>query len=145
MYGQCDIPGCNEPTFIGWQPKSQGPGKQICRTHTLRHRDPDDGFDLFAAFGFIRSPAARIRLTGRQPDTPGLAERKSPAQKQTNPASTAKRQRPSRKLADRERICRACGETRQPGHTYCKRCKILRRKESSRIRRMRSYHKAKTM
>lgn len=67
MDGLCDVPGCAGPVLLGWRPVTERHGRQICETHWLRHRDPQDGFDLFEAFGFrrpaaLRGPAARRRI-----------------------------------------------------------------------------------
>ncbi|MHC4367261.1 MAG: hypothetical protein ACYSW8_06520 [Planctomycetota bacterium] len=50
----CDVNGCSGRTFMGWRPLTEKIGRKVCEDHWLRHRDGQDGFDLFEAFGFRR-------------------------------------------------------------------------------------------
>ena len=43
-YGFCDIPGCEELTYMGWRPLTEAIGRQICEDHWCRHKDCDDDF-----------------------------------------------------------------------------------------------------
>ena len=54
MNGKCDVPGCEQPTYMGWRPLSESRGWQICKTHWLRHKNQNDSCDLFEAFGLRR-------------------------------------------------------------------------------------------
>ena len=65
MDGLCDVPGCAGLVLLGWRPLTERLGRQVCEQHWLRHRDPQDGFDLFEAFGFKR-PAGRRRPAARR-------------------------------------------------------------------------------
>jgi len=64
MDGLCDVEGCGKATYMGWRPLTESRGRQICEEHWLRHKDPQDSFDLFETFGFrrpvwIRKPIAK--------------------------------------------------------------------------------------
>ena len=67
MDGTCNAKGCTQPTFMGWRPLTERLGRQICEGHWRRHKDPNDDFDLFEAFGFrrptgIRKPVAKKEI-----------------------------------------------------------------------------------
>ena len=47
---------------MGWRPLTERLGKQICEYHWLRHKDPQDSFDLFDAFGFRKIVRASDEL-----------------------------------------------------------------------------------
>jgi hypothetical protein len=62
----CDVSACHRETYMGWRPLTERLGRKICEYHWHRHEDPEDGFDLFEAFGFrrpVRSPR-RLMQTG---------------------------------------------------------------------------------
>ncbi|MHC4567183.1 MAG: hypothetical protein ACYTE3_15680 [Planctomycetota bacterium] len=65
MYGQCGVPGCIGVVLLGWRPLTEEHGRQVCEEHWSRHKDPQDGFDLFEAFGF-KKPAKLRRLTSEE-------------------------------------------------------------------------------
>ncbi len=54
MDGLCDVPGCSGQTYLGWRPLTERMGRKVCERHWHRHRDEQDSFDLFEAFGFRR-------------------------------------------------------------------------------------------
>ncbi|HUT30850.1 MAG TPA: hypothetical protein VMX13_13745 [Sedimentisphaerales bacterium] len=60
MDGYCDVPGCTNKTYMGWGPRTERLGKQICEDHWFRHKNPADAFNLFDAFN-LRRPA-EIRM-----------------------------------------------------------------------------------
>ena len=51
MDGRCDVPGCEQPTYMGWRPLNEPLGRQVCEGHWLRHKDNNDSFELYTAFG----------------------------------------------------------------------------------------------
>ena len=63
--GLCDVPGCSGQTYMGWRPLTERMGRKICERHWRRHRDQQDSFNLFEAFGF-RRPAG---IPKQVPDT----------------------------------------------------------------------------
>jgi hypothetical protein len=50
----CDVNGCPGRTHMGWRPLTEKTGRKVCEYHWRRHRDGQDSFDLFEAFGFRR-------------------------------------------------------------------------------------------
>jgi len=145
MDGSCDVKGCTQPTYMGCRPLTERLGKQICEGHWLRHKDPQDSFDLFDAFGF-RRPAGVRKLTAKP-----LAEKHLPrcaCGRELLPgrrfctACAQERERRRKREAYHERKsrqeepaeqepmlwCRQCGVERSPGHTYCPKCAERRRK-----------------
>jgi len=63
----CDVPGCTGIVLLGWRPLTERHGRRVCEQHWLRHKDPDESFDLFEAFGFrkpagLRGPAGRRKV-----------------------------------------------------------------------------------
>ncbi len=155
MYGTCDVPGCTNETYMGWRPLSQPLGKQICEYHFRRHDDPADSFNLWEAFGFRRS--AKMERSAPKKDIPRCAcghERLPRRRFCTMCAQQRERERKKGAYHERKNRqeksveaeptlrCRACGEPREAGHTYCRRCAEDRRKRSNRERRRRCYHRA---
>jgi len=65
MYGICDVPGCKGVVSLGWRPLTEQHGRQVCEEHWRRHKDPQDGFDLFKVFSFKKS-ARPSRLTANE-------------------------------------------------------------------------------
>jgi len=130
---------------MGWRPLNETLGRQICKKHWTRHENPNDSFNLFAAFG-LRRPA-RISKSGaglfaagrlRQPRPNMIAA--EPLQQQETTKQTegsGGRHAPGR--------CRSCGQAREPGHTYCEKCSRERRAEKNRKRQKRHYDKVKNL
>ena len=131
MDGRCDVPGCTEPGFMGWRPLSENRGRQICERHWLKHKDPNDSFDLFDAFGLMRP--AGIRKPGAGLSDPG---RKGQTKRRLCPGpKNPMKQEPTE---GREGgCCRACGAEREAGHTYCEKCRRERRREANQDRQRR--------
>ena len=113
----CDVTGCSEQTFMGWRPLTERIGRKVCEYHWRRHKDENDSFDLFEAFGFER-PVGMTK--------PTLA-------KQTS----------SCKVLDFRRLCPDCGQPRESGHRYCSKCSKRRKAESNRKRQQRHYKRQK--
>jgi hypothetical protein len=44
MDESCDVPGCTQPTIMGWQPLTEPLGKQISEGYWRRHKEPADIF-----------------------------------------------------------------------------------------------------
>ena len=130
MNGKCDVPGCEQPTYMGWRPLSESRGWQICKTHWLRHKNQNDSFDLFEAFGLHRP---RTFAAGRKRQ---ITKPMQPEPEKRSDGSGG-RQAPGR--------CRACGQAREPGHTYCEKCSRERRAEKNRERQKRHYDKVKNL
>jgi hypothetical protein len=155
MDGYCDVKGCTQPTFMGWRPLTERLGRQVCEYHWLRHKDPQDSFDLFDAFGFTRPvriprPAAkkevgrcacgRERLRGRKFCTECAAERERQRKREAyHKRKNGSQQEPAEQAETRR--CRDCGEPRQAAHTYCLKCTQRREKQSNRERRRRCYRR----
>jgi len=162
MDGTCDVPGCTNETYMGWRPLTEPKGKQICLPHWNRHKDPDDSFNLWDAFGFKR-PAKR--LTGPLKEKPEIAKQAKKRQKQAGGAVPLKSaeapmetrrelaalagvsheaQQPIPEPAQNDGPrCKACGGEREAGFTYCPSCAKERAKRSNRQRRMRAYREAR--
>ena len=144
MDGRCDLPGCEQPTYMGWRPLSESRGWQICKTHWLRHKNQNDSCDLFEAFGLRRpmlidKAGAGFFAAGRkrQPE-----KNKGPAKPMRPEPEKRSDGRGGRQAPGR---CRACGQAREPGHTYCERCSRERRAEKNRERQKRHYDKRKNL
>ena len=129
MDGTCDVPGCTNETYMGWQPLTESRGRQVCEEHWTRHKDPQDSFDLFDAFGFRRPTKAPKPKPAAEP-IPEIALRKSS-------------ERISKPIAEQGPgpHCKACGAEREPGHTYCRSCSRERKAQSNRKRQKRHYQK----
>ena len=151
MNGLCDVNGCTRETYMGWRPLTERQGRQICEYHWRRHRDPEDSFDLFEAFGFERTvglprQVAKIEI----PLCSCGRERKPRCRLCAECAAERERQRKKRYYHDRKNRpaqpviventlrCRECGDARLPGHTYCEKC-ADRRKKMTRRRAQSSY------
>ena len=129
MDGQCDVKDCRRVTYMGWQPLTESRGRQVCEYHWTRHKDPQDSFDLFDAFGFRRPTKAPKPKPAAEP-IPEIALRKSS-------------ERISKPIAEQGPglHCKACGAEREAGHTYCPKCAVERKKRSDRERQKRRYQK----
>jgi hypothetical protein len=137
MDGLCDVNGCTGETYMGWRPLTERLGRQVCEYHWRRHRDEQDSFDLFEAFGFKR-PAGLPKPAVRR-DAPACAS--GTGQKQQQYAEqTSPRAQPLK--GPQSRRCRACPAQRQPRHTYCQRCGAQRQRKANqqRQRRYRERH-----
>jgi hypothetical protein len=150
MYGTCDVPGCTNKTYMGWRPVTERLGRQICEYHWLRHKDPNDDFNLFDAFSFRR--AAGIRKSAAKKEIARCAcgrERLPRCKFCTDCAQERERQRKrevyyKRKNLEPEPVeqrhtplCAECGGPREPGHRYCQKCgerhkRIFHRRRQSR-------------
>jgi len=122
MDGSCDVPGCTQPTFMGWQLLTESRGRQICEHHWNRHKDPADPFNLWDVFGF-RKPAG-MQKPAPMKDVPEPAAEPEPLREKPEP-----------------RGCRACGGQRERGYTYCRSCARERKKQADRERQRRQYRK----
>ncbi|MHC4680588.1 MAG: hypothetical protein ACYTEK_18030 [Planctomycetota bacterium] len=114
----CDVSACHRETYMGWRPLTERLGRKICEYHWHRHEDPEDGFDLFEAFGFrrpVRSPRRLMQTGTRRCDC-------------------------DRALSHR-RQCRDCGQPREPGRCYCEKCGQKRNAQSNRKRQQRHYRR----
>jgi hypothetical protein len=155
MNGSCDVAGCTNPVFMGWRPLAERLGRKICGEHWQRHKDSEDDFDLFEAFGFRRravipKPVVKTQpgccacggelLPGRRLCTVCAAERE---RRRKREAYHERKSRQEEKPAEQELMlrCKACGEERQPGHTYCPKCGQERRRQSNRQRQRRHSRK----
>jgi hypothetical protein len=158
-YGLCDVPQCEEETYMGWRPRSvhQRLGKQICRIHFERHKDNNDKFSLYDAFGFERPPT--ITKTVKLKDYCSCGRERQPAAKYcTSCIAERKRQQrkesyhrlKSRTVSDNSQeeerkilICRneGCNNERQLNHRYCQKCAQRRSQKSNRERQRRHYKK----
>ncbi|MFH1718251.1 MAG: hypothetical protein ABIF19_12935 [Planctomycetota bacterium] len=137
--GFCDVAGCAGETYMGWRPLTEPRGKQVCEYHWLRHKDPNDDFDLFEAFGFrrpagirksvakkevARCACGRERLPGRKLCTDCAQER----ERQRKKRAYHKRKEPQPEPVEGKRPkCKGCGGPREAGHTYCEKCAERRR------------------
>ena len=116
----CDVTGCSGQTYMGWRPLTEPIGRQVCEYHWRRHKDAQDSFDLFEAFGF-RMPERALKSKLRK-DTVLRA---------------------SGKELSLKRYCRDCGQPRESGHKYCHDCGKKRKAESNRHRQKRHYERRK--
>jgi hypothetical protein len=148
MDGYCDVKGCTEPTFMGWRPLTERLGRQICEYHWLRHKDPEDSFDLFDAFGFRRplpkplpkvvaerEPELKVKLCGCgkplrprcQYCTSCAAERERLRKQEWRAQQESPEDEPQQEAPRLQ--CRQCGAQRRRGHTYCNQCAERRKKQ----------------
>ncbi len=158
MDGTCNAKGCTQPTFMGWRPLTERLGRQICEGHWRRHKDPNDDFDLFEAFGFrrptgIRKPVAkkeiarcacgRERLPGRKFCTDCAQERERQRKKR---AYHERKNSAQQEPAEQKPIlrCADCGEQREHGYRYCQKCGERHKKISHRRRQSRHWKREHT-
>jgi len=155
----CDVKGCTNPVFMGWRPLTERLGRKVCEYHWRRHKDEQDSFDLFEAFGLPRptrvrkltaKPLAekhlprcacgRELLPGRRLCTACAQERE---RRRKREAYHERKSRQEEKPPEQELMlrCKTCGEERQPGHTYCPKCGQERRRQSNRQRQRRHSRK----
>ena len=116
----CDVPGCSERTHLGWRPLPERMGRKICERHWRRHKDEQDSFDLFEAFGFRRSA--------------GLPK---PKLKKDIASCASGREREPKPVKGKVSGCRDCEQPREFGHRYCENCGNRRKAESNRARQRR--------
>ena len=144
MDGRCDVPGCEQPTYMGWRPLNEPLGRQVCEGHWLRHKNPDDSFELYTAFGLRRQ--ARISNAGAGFFAAG---RKRQPEKDNGVKKPMKKEPEKRSYSNGDRKalgrCRTCGQARQAGHSYCENCSRERRAEKNRQRQKRHYDKVKNL
>jgi hypothetical protein len=120
MDGLCDVPGCRRQTFMGWRPLTERMGRKICEQHWRRHKDQQDSFDLFEAFGFKR-PA-------------GIPK---PKVKKDIASYASGREREPKPVKGKVSGCRDCEQSRESDHRYCEKCGNRRKAESNRTRQRR--------
>ena len=111
---------------MGWRPLTERLGRKICEQHWRRHKDEQDSFDLFEAFGFKR-PA-------------GLP--KPVVKKDVARCDCTKKPEP-KTVKGKVSGCRDCEQPREPGHRYCRKCCKKRKTESNRKRQQRLYERQK--
>ncbi|MBN2315932.1 MAG: hypothetical protein JXM79_18545 [Sedimentisphaerales bacterium] len=153
--GHCDIPGCEGHTYMGWRPKTEQRGYQICKSHALRHRDPGEDFDLFDVFGLKRPTGTqksaakkdvaycaggRERLPGHKLCTV-CADNRERQRKKLSYHKRKNRPQPESVKKQPALRCADCGAKRERSHTYCPKCGKVRRKQSNRVRQKRHYRK----
>ena len=159
MDGSCDVGGCSGQTYMGWRPLSEplSSGRKVCEEHWRRHKDAQDSFDLFEAFGFKR-PVLPKKAQKKKVVRCGCGREREPRRRLCAVcASERERQRKKQAYHDKKKRtvepaveeitlpCRQCGSARLPGHSYCERCGDRRKKQSNRERRRRSYRKAQNV
>ena len=158
MDGSCDVTGCSGQTYLGWRPLTERIGHKICEQHWRRHKDEQDSFDLFEAFGFRRPAGMPKQVTkrgsarcvcggelepGRKFCTVCAAVRERQRKKQYY---HGKKNRTVEPVVDENTLrCRQCGGRRLPGLSYCEKCADRRKTQSNRERRRRSYRKAQNV
>jgi hypothetical protein len=147
MDGTCDVPGCTNETYMGWQPLTESRGKQICEQHWTRHKDPNDDFDVFDVFGFrrpaaIRKPMPKKDIPQRAPE-PGRVVCMQPVVKPELPQDRPDCHEPAKPepqgvpAGDTPSGCKACGAEREAGHTYCQSCAQGRKRQAHQQRQKR--------
>ncbi len=151
-YGICDIINCEEPTYIGWQPKTAPSGRQICELHWNEYKAGT--FDLYEAFGIQRPPTMTgtsklIRhcpcggelQPGRRYCQSCIADRKR--QQRRDSYHRNKTRAPVNNTRTKIRICKSenCENERKPNHRYCNRCAEYKSRKSNRERQRRHYRK----
>ena len=124
--GLCDVSGCSGQTYLGWRPLTERLGRQICEHHWRRHKDEQDSFDLFDAFGFRRPAGIPKQVTKK-----GIARCASGREHEPKP------------VKGKVSGCRDCEQPREPGHRYCENCGNRRKVESNRKRQQRLYERQK--
>jgi len=158
----CQVKGCSNPAYMGWQPTGERRGVQICKAHALRHRDPRDGFNLFDAFRFTRRVVSRkpsqkkaVHRADRRGDDGGRHRQSRATAHSINSSGREESQErqtvPGRQASPPaagepgpgQRQCADCGNERQAGHRYCRACSAKRAKESNRLRQRRHRKRAK--
>jgi hypothetical protein len=153
----CDVTGCTGQNYMGWRPLPERMGRKICEPHWRRHKDQQDSFDLFEAFGFER-PVLPKKAQRKKVARCGCGAERKPSHRFCA-ACAAKRERQRKKQAYHDRKkrtvepvvekttlrCKQCGSARLPGHSYCRICADRRKKQSNRERRRRSYRKTQNM
>ncbi len=154
-YGICDIINCEEPTYIGWQPKTEPSGRQICEPHWNGHKAGT--FDLYRAFDF-RRPMATAKAVeminscpcggelqpGRRYCQSCIADRKR--QQRRDSYHRNKTRAPVNNTRTKIRICKSenCENERKPNHRYCSICAERRSRKSNRQRQRRHHKKVTT-
>jgi hypothetical protein len=152
---------------MGWRPLTERLGKQICEGHWLRHKDPNDSFNLWDAFGFrrpagIQKPIVRGHLAGPAfaPPKPNEQVREEPKAEPEPPREKPNCHEPDQppRLSTRVEAagkpgpqtvpaiekpsgCKACGAEREAGHSYCQECAQRRRKTTRRQAQSRYWRK----
>jgi len=125
-------------------------GRKVCEQHWRRHKDEQDSFDLFEAFGFRRAAGVPKQVTkksiarcvcggeltpGRKFCTVCAAVRERQRKKQYYHEEKNRRAQPT--VEEDALPCEQCGGARLPGHSYCGKCaerrnKMTRRQAQSR-------------
>lgn len=160
--GICDIAGCQRETYMGWRPLSENIGQQVCEYHIDKHRSPDDGFNLFDAFGFQRLPAVQSGYSWQTNSRPALRrcvcgaelpkgyrycqkcakEREWMRKREYRQRKKAREiEAPEPDIAEGMFKCRICGQEREYGHSYCDKCAKRQKQKSNRERQRRNRKK----
>ena len=140
--GICDVPKCNEVTYMGWRPLSEKIGRQICETHWNAYKS--GRFDLYDAFGFRRTRIKSKPVNVIEHCSCG--RELQPGHRLCRSCATERERERKREYYHRSKAkesaeiislqCKQCGKKRLPGHSYCGKCaKIHRFRSRSKINR----------
>ena len=154
MDGLCDVTGCTGAVLLGWRPLTDRLGRKICEYHWLRHKDAQDSFDLYEAFGFRRPPGISKPVPKKDVARCACGREREPTRRLCE-VCAAERERKRKKryyhdkksravepVVDENTLqCRQCGDGRLPGHIYCEKCAERRRKTTRRQAQSRYWKK----
>jgi len=146
MNGFCDVKGCSNQTFMGWSPRTENKGWQICEYHWCRHKNKQDCFDLYDVFN-LRKPVkiqkyyvktqtkkcscGRVLLTGHRLCVVCAEDRERERKRQYY---HNKKNHHIEPVKESTLQCKQCGGPRLPNHIYCSSCanrrKIVTRRQA---------------
>ena len=153
-YGLCDVPQCEEQTYMGWRPKTEKIGRQVCEKHWNAHKAGT--FDLYDAFGFKRPPTMTKTVKLKDYCTCGrelepkhkfcrtcITERKRQQKRESYYRKKSQPPFDNSQAENKSLICKNedCENEREPSHRYCSKCADRRSRKSNRERQCRHYKK----
>jgi len=140
-YGLCDVPQCEEQTFMGWRPLTERTGRQVCLSHWNGHKG--GSFNLYDAFGF-RRPLIKTKPV-KLPALCGCGEEILPGHRLCAICAVERERERKREYYHRSKekkplkvislLCTECGQEREPNHRYCSRCAKQQRRKLDRERK----------
>jgi len=139
-YGLCDVPQCEEQTYMGWRSLRERTGRQICERHWEAHKD--NKFNLYDAFGFQR-PLIKTKPV-KLIEYCSCGATLQPGHRLCNNCATGRERLRKREYYHQRKeeppkvislLCTECGQEREPNHRYCKLCARQQRRKLDRERK----------
>ncbi len=161
MEASCTVPGCDGQNSVGWRPLCEplSSGRKVCEYHFNRHKDKQDEFSLFEAFGFERPVEAPKPVPKKGVVLRACGREREPARRLCEACAAERERKRKKQYYDNRKSrvaepvveettprCKLCDNARSPGHSYCQKCAerretTTRRKAQSRYWKKQHIHR----